>query len=48
MTSLRQEVTAISRISEWWERSRLNIEGEDSEKWLEEGGVEGGDLFQLY
>ena len=47
MTSLRQEVTAISRISEWWERSRINIEGDDSKKWSEEGGVEGGDLFQI-
>ena len=35
----------ILRISKWWERSRLNIGGGDSEEWLEGGGDEGGDLF---
>ena len=42
---MRHEVTAISRIPKWWERSGLNIKGDDFEECLEEGGVEGGDLF---
>ena len=47
MTSLRHGVTAISRNSKWWERSRLNIKGDNSEERLEEGGVKGGDLFKF-
>ena len=45
LTSLRHEVTEISRISKWWERSRLNMGGDNSEEWLEGGGDEEGDLF---
>ena len=47
MTSLRHENTAISRISKWWERSRLHIEGDDSEEWLKKGDDVGGGLFQF-